>query len=252
MQNNLKLIPPNNETKVLLHTCCAPCAGELIETMLWHPESGYWLLDLHLDRLAESAVYFSYPLELEKIRVALHELEADFETGTSMKSHRVRLTLSKSGVFEIIQSELYENIPPVSEPEIIMQQKSWNNLPKVIFSPRKTDSNSVFLFHKTTQRKLYDEERAEFVDEKGYYEVLFVNENDEVTEGSYSNIFLQIKGKLLTSPVSCGLLPGVLRRYLLQQYPGLVAEKTVRRKDFEQAEAVYIGNSVRGLVRVTL
>ena len=28
------LIPPNNETKVLMHSCCAPCAGELMEQMV--------------------------------------------------------------------------------------------------------------------------------------------------------------------------------------------------------------------------
>jgi para-aminobenzoate synthetase/4-amino-4-deoxychorismate lyase len=224
---------------------------KLIETMLWHPESGYWLLDLHLDRLAESAGYFSYPLELEKIRSALQELPADFETGTSLKSHRVRLTLSRTGEFEIIQSDLHENLSPSQEPETIMQMKPGNDLPRVIFSNRNTDSNSVYLFHKTTLRELYNDERAEFVNKKGYYEVLFVNEKGEVTEGSYNNIFLQKKGKLLTPPVSCGLLPGVLRRYLLLHYPGLVVEKTFTRKDFELAEAVYVGNSVRGLVRVT-
>jgi para-aminobenzoate synthetase/4-amino-4-deoxychorismate lyase len=224
---------------------------KLIETMLWHPESGYWLLELHLDRLAESAGYFFYPLELEKIRAALHALTADFETSTSMKSHRVRLTLSKAGMFEIMQSELHENFSPVLEPERIMQQKSGNNLPKVIFSKSNTDSNSVYLFHKTTLRKLYNEERTDFVGKKGYYEVLFVNEKGEVTEGSYSNIFLQKKGRLFTPPVSCGLLPGVFRGYLLQQFPGLVVEKIFRRRDLEQAEAVYVGNSVRGLVQVT-
>lgn len=28
------LIPPNNEKKVLLHSCCAPCSGEIMEAML--------------------------------------------------------------------------------------------------------------------------------------------------------------------------------------------------------------------------
>jgi para-aminobenzoate synthetase/4-amino-4-deoxychorismate lyase len=224
---------------------------KLIETILWRPESGYWLLDLHLERIAESADYFSYPLELERVRAALHELTTDFEMSTSVKSHRVRLTLSKAGMFEIKHSELHENFSPVLEPERIMQHKSGDNLPKVIFSKKNTDSSSVYLFHKTTLRKRYNEERAEYVGKKGYYEVLFVNGKGEVTEGSYSNIFLQKKGKFFTPPVSCGLLPGVLRRYLLQQYPGLVAEKTFRRRDLEQAEAVYVGNSVRGLVRVT-
>ena len=124
------------------------------------------------------------------------------------------------------------------------------NLPKVIFSDKKTDSSSRYLFHKTTLRRLYDEERAVFVDSRGYYEVLFINDKGEVTEGSYTNIFLQKQGRLLTPPVVCGLLPGVLRQYLLQEYPQTVVEAVVTMKDLEQAEAIYVGNSVRGLVRV--
>ena len=133
-----------------------------------------------------------------------------------------------------------------------MQQKPGKVLPQVVFSDRNTDSNSVHLFHKTTLRRVYDEERAEKVDGIGFYEVLFANEKGEVTEGSYSNVFIERDGQFLTPPVSCGLLPGVFRKHLLQKHPGLVVEKTLRREDLQQAERVYVGNSVRGLVQVSL
>ena len=223
---------------------------QLIETMLWRPESGYWLLDLHLDRLADSAGYFAYPLELEKVSEALQALTADFDSSTPVKSQRVRLTLSRAGEFTIAHTGLHANFLPEADPAVIMQQKTGKDLPQVIFSSRNTDSNFVYLYHKTSLRKLYDDERTRFVDSKGYYEVLFMNEKGEITEGSYTNIFLQKAGRLLTPPVSCGLLPGVFRRYLLQQYPEFVVEKTLTGKDLEQAEALYVGNSVRGLVSV--
>jgi len=223
---------------------------KLIETMLWYPESGYWLLDLHLERLTESAVYFSYPLELVKVRRALQELSEDFREANSIKSRRVRLTLSRAGELAVTHSELHDNSPPEAEPAAIMRKRKGKDLPKVKFSNRNTRSDSVYLFHKTTLRRLYDEERARTVDKNGYYEVLFVNEKGEVTEGSYTNVFLQKDGRLLTPPVSCGLLPGVLRRYLLQQFPRLVVEKKFTIADIAQADALYVGNSVRGLVRV--
>jgi para-aminobenzoate synthetase/4-amino-4-deoxychorismate lyase len=225
---------------------------KLIETMLWHPDSGYWLLDLHLDRLTESAHYFFYSLDPEKIKAALHELALDFGRTASGKCRRVRFSLSKTGEFEITHADLYVESLPAIEPSAIMQLKTFEDPPKVIFSSRNTDSNSVYLFHKTTLRKLYDEERARFVDKLGFYEVLFINEKGEVTEGSYTNIFLQKGDRLITPPISCGLLPGVLRKYLLQQFPDLVVEAAFSKSDLEQAEAVYVGNSVRGLVRVSL
>jgi para-aminobenzoate synthetase/4-amino-4-deoxychorismate lyase len=223
---------------------------KLIETMLWHPVSGYWLLDLHLERLADSACYFFYPLELEKLKDRLKESALNFSSTSSLNCQRVRLTLSRTGEIEITHSVLNENSPPGVEPTIIMQQKSDKELSKVAFSSRSTDSNSPHLFHKTTLRRIYDDERGRVVDKKGYYEVLFVNEKGEVTEGSYTNIFLQKDGKLFTPPITCGLLPGVLRKYLLQKYPKIVVEKTFTRREIEQADAVYVGNSVRGLVRV--
>ncbi len=224
----------------------------LIETILWHPASGYWLLDLHLERLADSAAYFFYPLQLRDVRAALFELAASFDSGPSAKSRRVRLTLSKEGVIELVQTELPGTALPQTDPEKVLQQGTEKSLPQVVFSARNTDSGMVHLFHKTTLRRLYDEERCQQVERKGFYEVLFVNEKGEVTEGSYTNVFVEKKGMLLTPPVSCGLLPGVLRKYLLQNFPGRVVEKILTKEALQQAERVFVGNSVRGLVQVTL
>jgi len=224
----------------------------LIETMLWHPETGFWLLDLHLARLAESACYFYYPLEIEEVKESLSSLAEEFSGISPQKSRRVRLALSRNGEFELTHIKLSGNSLPLVDPETTIQRKNGKHLPRVVFSNKKTDSSSPYLFHKTTLRRLYDEERAAVADGKGYYEVLFVNEKGEVTEGSYTNIFLQKDGILLTPPVACGLLPGVFRKYLLQEYPERVKEAILTRKDFERAEAVYVGNSVRGLVRVKL
>ncbi len=224
---------------------------KLIETMLWRPVSGYWLLEIHLRRLAESAGYFFYPMDTEKIKTRLLDFAAEFSRENSVKCQRVRLTLSKAGEVDIVHTELPDNSLPIVDPIEVLKQKGQAALPEVVFSDKYTDSNSIYLFHKTTERKLYDDERALTVAE-GYYEVLFVNEKGEVTEGSYTNIFLQKGNKLLTPPVSCGLLPGVLRNHLLQEFPEIVQEEIFTIEDIEQAEAVYVGNSVRGLVKVRI
>ena len=224
---------------------------KLIETMLWLHESGYWLLDLHLERLAQSAGYFFYPYESDKIMAELHELAESFNTNEQRAGQRVRLTLSRTGEVEITHSELQGNSLSIIDPIVVLGQEGTRNLAEVVFSDKRIDPESPYLFHKTTLRKLYDDERDRAV-AKGYYEVLFINKKGEVTEGSYTNIFLQKDGKLLTPPVLSGLLPGVFRKYLLQKYPELVEEASFTREEIEQADAVYVGNSVRGLVRVKL
>lgn len=225
---------------------------KLIETMLYNPDSGYWLLDRHLERLAESACYFFYPLVLEDIRETLHKIAKKFRADNLLTNMRVRLTLSKAGEYEITWSDLEGNQLPASNPIAAMQQRVAEDLPMVVFSDQRTDSGSPYLYHKTTKRRLYDQERSRLIDQAGFSEVFFENERGEVTEGSYTNIFLQQEGKLLTPPVFCGLLPGILRGYLLTNYPHIVEEKVLTRKDLIQGEAVFAGNSVRGLVKVKL
>ena len=218
-------------------------AFNLIETLLWQPGSGYWLLNEHLERLAASAAYFRYPLSPPELRDRLDRLALDF-TASPMQ---VRLTLAKSG-----QLELGAN--PCEAPAAIswpMPQAVQAELPRVLFSSQATDPASPWLFHKTTLRELYDTERQRAV-AAGFYEVLFANIRGEVTEGSITNIFAQQQGTLLTPPMECGLLPGVFRRFLLEHTPLVVREAILTRQDIEQAEAIFVGNSVRGLIRVRI
>ncbi len=215
----------------------------LIETMLWQPGSGYWLLGEHLERLAASAAYFRYPFNRPELMAQLDRLALDF--GAS--SMRVRLTLAKSG-----QTELSATPCPAPDATIWpIQPATPSELPRVIFSSQATDPSSPWLFHKTTLRELYDTERQQAL-AGGFYEVLFANTREEVTEGSITNIFVQQQGTLLTPPMKCGLLPGIFRRYLLEHASLVVREAILTRQNLEQAEALFVGNSVRGLVQVRL
>jgi para-aminobenzoate synthetase/4-amino-4-deoxychorismate lyase len=78
---------------------------------------------------------------------------------------------------------------------------------------------------------------------------VFVNEKGELTEGSYTNLFVERDGRLLTPPLACGLLNGTLRRALLADPDCAIEEAVLTPVDLESADRVYLGNSVRGLVR---
>ena len=196
----------------------------LIETMLWEPAGGYYLLDRHLDRLAASAAYFALPFDRAAIRSLL---EGQKFSGDRM---RVRLTLDASGP-AVTATEL----PP--NPAIF----------RFAIAPERLDSESLWLAHKTTNRAFYDEPRQRAHAELGVDEVLFVNERDELTEGSITNLFVARDGVLLTPPLSSGLLPGTLRAELIAQ--GNTVEQVLTLADLETAEAILLGNSVRGLIR---
>lgn len=204
---------------------------QLIETLLWQPESGFFLLDCHLERLADSARYFHFFCDVAEVHARLAE-----EVQQQTERRRVRLFLHRDGRIEATSSFFPEEPPPAE-------------LPKVIFSQKLVDSSNPHLFHKTTRRSLYEQERSLAL-AQGFYEVLFTNTAGQVTEGAISSLFVLDKKEniLLTPPIKCGLLAGTYRRMLLEQ--GKAEERVLTREDVLAAEEIYLANSVRGLVRV--
>jgi para-aminobenzoate synthetase/4-amino-4-deoxychorismate lyase len=119
------------------------------------------------------------------------------------------------------------------------------------FSDRKVDSNNVFLFHKTTNRKFYDDE-YKIAKKEGLYDVIFRNEKGQVTEGAISNIFIKKGNRYYTPPVENGLLNGVYRRFLLFQKSKDIKEKILYPNDIEEADEIFLTNAVRGIVKVSI
>lgn len=206
-------------------------AFELIETFRWTTQDGYWLRARHLARLAASAAYFGFPCELERVEAALDGAAATFD-GPMM---RVRLTLDEQGAVEITTG-------PITSAAGAAPMR-------YAIAPEPTDSADVFLYHKTTRRAFYDDTRARLAAATGCDEAVFLNERGELTEGSVTNLFVERGGRLRTPALGCGLLDGTLRRELLDDPARDVVEAVLTPKDLETADAIYLGNSVRGLVR---
>jgi para-aminobenzoate synthetase/4-amino-4-deoxychorismate lyase len=204
---------------------------QLIETLRWTREDGYYLLDEHLERLAASAAHFGYPCEAAAVRRALLARAAGFDGDAA----RVRLLLDAEGALDITAAPL---APP--GPDTV-----W----RYAIAQARIDRDDPCFYHKTTRRDLYDGELARLRAETGCDEVVFLNDRGELTEGSRTNLFADFGGRLATPPVSCGLLAGTLRRALLED-PGVETEERVLTPaDLARADAVYLGNSVRGLIR---
>ncbi len=203
----------------------------LIETMRWTRDDGYWLLDEHMERLAASSAYFAYPCDVGAVRRALAAKAAAFREPLQ----RVRLTLDADGGIAITAT-------PIATPTA-------DAVMRYAIAAEPTASTDRFLFHKTTRRQFYDETRERLAAVTGCDEVLFANERGELTEGSFTNLFVERAGRLLTPPLGCGLLNGTLRRHLLADPARGAAEAVLYPQDLAAADRVYLGNSVRGLVR---
>ncbi len=113
------------------------------------------------------------------------------------------------------------------------------------------NSASSFFFHKTSNRELFNAEFALAL-ENGLFDMVFLNEDEKLTEGCISNIILYVDGRYVTPVVSSGLLAGTMRRKLLADDKPPLHEESLTVDDLRRAEAIFCCNSVRGVVRVQL
>jgi para-aminobenzoate synthetase/4-amino-4-deoxychorismate lyase len=209
----------------LTHT---PNDFQLIETMLW--DGAFYLLTEHLDRLAASAAYFNFTCNREAIITQLELLPSTFEPNAK---YRVRLLLDATGTASI------NSAPLTTRPT-----------GRICIATEPTSSADLFLHHKTTRRALYNRFYKQAL-AQNCDDIIFFNERGELTEGAISNIFLRKGNKLLTPPLTSGVLPGIYRRHILETNPN-AEEKVLTLEDLHTADAIYICNSVRGMNEVKL
>jgi len=201
--------------------------------MLW--ESGFPLLELHLDRLMDSAEYFDFACERNEVRAALDKYAGTFAQSEARR--RVRMLLDREGALTITN-------------EVLAEDSNAERIGRVRVAPTRTDPADPMLFHKTTHRPLYAESFKQAMRD-GFDDALFFNLRGELTEGAISNVFVVKDGRWVTPLVECGLLAGVYRRHLLQTRPEITGQ-VLCEDDLRRADAVYLANAVRGLRRVEL
>jgi para-aminobenzoate synthetase/4-amino-4-deoxychorismate lyase len=190
---------------------------DLIETMAFDPVEGIALLERHLARMKTSASLLGFAFDRHAAR---NELQA--ATFRLREPKRIRLVLARSGAVAIEVAPL----PPVpSEPIVV----------NIVQMP--VGRADFRLRHKTSDRAFYDNARD------GAFEVLFERDG-QLTEGSFTSLFVERDGILLTPPLGLGLLPGVLRSELLDT--GRAVEAVLTRADL--ADGFLIGNALRGLM----
>ncbi|HSR73119.1 MAG TPA: aminotransferase class IV, partial [Kiloniellales bacterium] len=210
-----------------------PVTFRLIETLRWDPVESFVLLEAHLKRLAESAAHFGFSCDTEAVRAALGRAVAG-----ATRAQRVRLLLDEEGEISVTADAL----SPIQPAEAL----------RFVVSDRPVARDDPFLYHKTTRRTHYEAELARHKTEHGCDEVIFVNKAGELTEGSWTNLFVELDGTLFTPPVESGLLDGTFRQSLFADPAVRIAERILTPADLARADRIWLGNSVRGLMPARL
>jgi len=199
----------------------------LFETMR-ATRDGCLLLDLHLQRLFASARYFGFHYDEAAVR---KKLTAVFAQLPADSPQRLRLTLEPTGAMQIEHAPLLPLQTPVT----------------LLIAQEPIDEEPLFLRHKTTRRTRYDAawRTAEVL---GAFDVLFRNAQGELTEGARSSLFIKLDGHWYTPPLTSGLLPGVMRKVLLDDPAWSATERPLTLDDLRVAEEVMVCNALRGVL----
>ncbi|MFD1040098.1 aminodeoxychorismate synthase component I [Virgibacillus byunsanensis] len=192
---------------------------QLIETFGLY-NGTYLVFDNHVERLKKSADYFQFDLDIELIKEKLLDVAKNRNKG----SWKVRLLVDKNGSSIIEESESFPFQKPIH----------------VALAKEPIEKRDIFLYHKTTNRTIFENSKKQFPDA---FDVLLWNEDQEITEFTMGNVVVELAGKLYTPPVDSGLLPGTYRKALIDQ--GTITERKIMLEELKSCKKVWFINSVR-------
>lgn len=199
------------------------------ETVRVQAGAARWL-GLHRERLAAGCAALGLPAPPQE-----QELAAFLAAGLSRLAEGVLRLVAVDGA---LQASLSAPPPPPALPVSVALAETVTRFSRSPTARLKTLSS--------LDNRLLQAE----AERRGVFDVVARNERGRLSDGGRTNLFLVVKGRVVTPPVSDGALPGIARRVLLEQ--GLAAEESLEPADLEAADGVFLANALRGVLPVRL
>ncbi|KAI1650188.1 aminotransferase [Daldinia loculata] len=239
----------------------------------WNQNSSpFYMLDLHRDRMLRAAVYWQWSAAVAVVsgEEGLRNLQRflqNITSGVGNGPHRIMLSLAQNGTLDYQISPLPEthlnNLYPEYLPRLDREDLPEGGDGKVpikdpvydIFLDSQKTSKSEFTHYKTTFRDMYNDARRRAQINLGdRKEVLLVNDDRHIMEGSISTPYFWRDGKWVTPPIptqyraseGSGGNNGTTRRWALER--NLVVEQVVPADSLVDGEECWISNGLRGFI----
>lgn len=150
--------------------------------------------------------------------------------------------------YEVLKIVLSEKNRLFLKREYTYIEKDYQKGFSLNISKVRRNENSIFTFHKTLNYgdNILEKRKSK---KKGYDEPIFLNSKNQITEGATSNIFIVVGDKIYTPKLSCGLLNGIVRQYIISNYD--VIEKKIDIEFLNNANEIFLTNSLFGIMSVS-
>lgn len=195
----------------------------------------------------ETILFLEKPIflkeHIERLKNGMKELGLE-ELEEEMLLDYISLNFIKNKAVKILVTP--QNII-ITEREIPYTEEDYIQGSSLKLSKVRRNSTSMLCYIKSTNyiENIIEKNKAK---EDGFKDVLFLNENGYLSETSCANIFIVKNDKIYTPKVSCGLLNGIIRMWVIENFP--VIEKELRLDDLKNADEVFITNSLMGIMKV--
>lgn len=187
------------------------------------------LLNEHLNRLENGCKSLKIPFNINKKDII------KFIKNEKIKNKALKITITEKNII-------------YSTRDIPYSLEDYNRGFSLKLSRVIRNSTSMLTYLKSTCyiENIIEKEKAK---SEGFDEVIFLNEKGELTEGSTSNIFFIKDNQIHTPKISCGLLNGVIRTWIKNNF--LVKEGCYNIDDLRNSEGIFISNSLLGIMKVS-
>ena len=217
----------------------------LFETFLVQEDGSVKLLDAHAARIIRSAESLGFAVPFEASEWT--KIVADYIAGHTICGKILRVTISFGNAAEIKPSIHFSCREVKSSGHIDQGYRI-----KVVKTIR--NETSILSAHKTGN---YAENflALKFADDRNYDDALFLNSQHNIAETAKCNLFFVKNDVLYTPDLSCGILPGVIREFVIQHAKAMgitVNEGKYTLENLNAADEVFVTNSVIGIRRVSV
>jgi len=201
----------------------------LFETFIYNGDTPS--LERHLKRLNNSSKeLFDIELDIDNIKTTLNQ----YPKNTVLK---LLVAYDETKIF-------YEKPKTY---KVYIKNREKGSLPSVVsltISPYKRHSKDITIYHKTTNYLLNTLAKRK-AQEMGFFDGIFLNENDDIQECSSSNILFEKDGKYYSPYIQSGILFGITLQTLKDHLN--IEFLPIKAKDLKEFERAFILNSVIGV-----
>jgi len=186
-------------------------------------------LSEHIKRLNNALVF----LNIKKTITI--DLLLNYIAKTQQKTYALKIMVSEKNTIIKRRANPYLNSPLYIEGG------------KLKYSSILKNETSPLTYHKTLaySQNILEKQKAT---KEGILDFIFCNTKGFITEGSICNIFFIKNNNIFTPSIESGLLPGILRAYIISKY--IVKEQSISKEFILNADECFITNSLMGIMPI--